>query len=239
MIPLRDTLQTTRKPWVNYFLLTLNIAIFAFQFVSGEFGERLVTIFGFIPHRFFNPEAYGFTMFEVGVTLVTSLFLHGGFVHLAGNMIYLAIFGDDIEESLGHSRYFLFYVGCGTAGSLTHAILFPASTIPSIGASGSIAGVLGAFLLFHPKAKIVTLFTIVVSWAIAEIPAIVFLPIWFFMQFLNGWFSLASAQQVQEVSGVAWWAHVGGFSFGVILGLVTLLVRSFRPRPAVVPGKVI
>lgn len=229
MIPIRDTLVTTRTPWVNRGLLTANVVIFTLQLASGPWGERLVTIFGFIPHRFFHPSLHGYSPFEVGITLATSLFLHGGFVHLIGNLIYLAIFGDDVEESLGSSGYLLFYVGCGAAGSLTHAMLFPSSTIPSIGASGSIAGVLGAFLLLHPKAKIVTLFPLVVSWAMAEIAAVIFLPLWFLMQFLNGWLSLASAQRVQEVAGVAWWAHVGGFSFGVIFALLLLLRRS-RPR---------
>lgn len=234
MIPIRDTLVVTCTPWVNRSLLLANILVFGIQLASGPWGERLVTIFGFIPHRFFNPAAHGYSPFEVGVTLATSLFLHGGFVHLIGNLIYLAIFGDDIEESLGPSGYIIFYVGCGAAGSLTHAVLFPASTIPSIGASGSIAGVLGAFLLFHPKAKIVTLFPLVVSWAMAEIAAVIFLPLWFVMQFLNGWLSLASAQKVQEVAGVAWWAHIGGFSFGVIFALIILFRRSSRSRPSVV-----
>lgn len=239
MLPIRDTLVITITPWVNRALLTANVVIFAIQLASGVWGERLITIFGFIPHRFFNPAAHGYSLFEVAITLATSLFLHGGFVHLVGNLIYLAIFGDDVEESLGHANYFLFYIGCGAAGSLTHALLFPSSVIPSIGASGSIAGVLGAFLLLHPKAKIVTLFPLVVSYAMAEIAAVVFLPIWFLMQFLNGWLSLASAAQVQEVSGVAWWAHIGGFSFGVICALMILFRRSRRPRPPVVPAKVI
>ena len=116
-----------------------------------------------------NPAAYGYSMFEVGVTLVTSLFLHGGFVHLIGNMIYLWVFGGAVEDALGHARYAIFFVVCGAIGSLTHTLLFPHSTVPSIGASGSIAGILGAFLVLRPKARIVTLLPLVVYWAMVEI----------------------------------------------------------------------
>lgn len=232
MIPLRDTLTLTRTPWVNRALLALNVIAFAIQAVSGRYGEILIGIFGFIPARLFNPGAFGYAPYEVAVTLVTSLFLHGGFVHLIGNLIYLAIFGNDLEERLGHGRYLVFYVTCGMAGSLVHAAIFPRSTIPSIGASGSIAGILGAFLLFHPRARIVTLFPLVVSWALAEIPAVIYLPVWFAMQFLNGFLALASTHSVQEVAGVAWWAHIGGFSCGVILALVGMaLQKRGSPTP--------
>jgi membrane associated rhomboid family serine protease len=135
-------------------------------------------------------------------------------------MIYLWVFGDAIEDALGHLRYFLFYLACGAAGSLAHAALFPASTVPSIGASGSIAGLLGAFLVLRPHARIVTLFPLVVYWALAEIPAVVFLPVWLGMQFFNGFLSMEAAKRVQEVAGVAWWAHVGGFVFGALAALV-------------------
>src|SRR5438132_6095910 len=115
---------------------------------------------------------------------------------------------------MGHLRYLAFFVICGAVGSFTHTIFFPQSLIPSIGASGSIAGVLGAFLVLRPRARIVTLFPLVVYWAMAEIRAALFLPVWFAMQFFNGFLSLAAAQRTQEAAGVAWWAHVGGFLFG-------------------------
>jgi membrane associated rhomboid family serine protease len=125
-------------------------------------------------------------------------------------------------------RYFVFYIACGAIGSLAHTLLFPQSAIPSIGASGSIAGLLGAFLVLRPHAKIVTLFPLVVYWAMAEIPAIVFLPVWFGMQFFNGFLSLEAARRVQEVAGIAWWAHVGGFVFGAAVAGVWRL--SSKPR---------
>jgi membrane associated rhomboid family serine protease len=198
-----------------------DLSIFLLQFLSGKWGEVLVSVFGFIPFRLFHSQHYSYSLFEVGLTLITSLFLHGGVLHVFGNMLYLWIFGPAVEERMGPLPYAMFFLFCGAAGSLTHAVLFPTSTIPSIGASGSIAGVLGAFLLIRPKARIITLFPLVVSWALAEIPAIVFLPLWFGMQFLNGFMAIASARGVQEVAGVAWWAHVGGFSCGVILALLT------------------
>ena len=155
------------------------------------------------------------------LTIVSSLFLHGGFVHLFGNMIYLWTFGDAVEDIFGHPRYFLFFIACGVVGSLAHTVVFPLSTIPSIGASGSIAGILGAFLVLRPRARIVTLFPLIIYWAMAEIPAALFLPVWFLMQFFNGFASLAAARGTEEVAGVAWWAHVGGFLFGaVVAGVV-------------------
>src|SRR5262249_42255743 len=152
----------------------------------GTRAESLINIFGFIPARLLHPSAFGYAPWEVAITLITSLFLHGGIVHLFGNMVYLWVFGGAIEETMGHLRYFAFFVICGAIGSLTHTVLFPQSTVPSIGASGSIAGVLGAFLVLHPRARIATLFPLVVYWAIAEVRAALFLPVWFAMQFFNG-----------------------------------------------------
>jgi membrane associated rhomboid family serine protease len=228
LIPLRHTLERHRTPVVNRALVAANTILFLAQLFLGSMTERMIMTFGFIPARLIHPEAYQYAGWEVAITLVTSLFLHGGFVHLAGNMIYLWVFGDAIEDALGHLRYFLFFLACGAAGSLTHALLFPASTIPSIGASGSIAGVLGAFLVLRPHARIVTLFPLVVYWAMAEIPAIVFLPVWFGMQFFNGFLSLEAARRVQEVAGVAWWAHVGGFVFGAAVGVLWRIVKRAR-----------
>jgi len=230
MIPLRDTLILSRLPVVNRTLVVMEIVVFTIQAVAGEAAEAWVKIFGFVPARFFNPAAFGFNHWETGVTLMTSLFMHGGFVHLIGNLIYLWIFGDDVEERMGRVPYLLFFLACGAAGSLTHAFLFPTSTVPSIGASGSIAGILGAFLVFHPRARIMTLIPLVVSYTLTEVPALVFLPIWFGMQFLNGWFAIVSARGVQEVAGVAWWAHVGGFVFGAGLGAILKLIDLRKKR---------
>jgi membrane associated rhomboid family serine protease len=220
MIPLRHTLARTSTPLVNRGLVAANVVIFVAQLFMGRMTEQIIQTFGYIPARLLDPASFRYALWEVGITLVTSLFLHGGFVHLFGNLIYLWVFGDAVEDSIGHARFFFFYVACGAAGSLTHTFLFSSSTIPSIGASGSIAGVLGAFLVLRPHARIVTLFPLVVYWAMAEIPAIIFLPVWFGMQFFNGFLSLEAARRTQEVAGVAWWAHVGGFVFGALVALI-------------------
>jgi len=227
MIPLRHTLTVATPPVINRTLVVANVVVFLAQLFMGRMTERIIQTFGFMPARLLDPAAFGYAPWEVGITLVSSLFLHGGFVHLFGNLIYLWVFGGAIESSLGHTRFLLLYVACGAAGSLTHTVLFPQSTIPSIGASGSIAGLLGAFLMLHPGARIVTLFPLVVYWAMAEIPALLFLPVWFGMQFFSGFLSLQAARGTQEVAGVAWWAHVGGFVFGMILAV---LLRSARKR---------
>jgi membrane associated rhomboid family serine protease len=210
---------------VNHALVAANCAIFIVQLLMGPRAEMLINTFGYIPARLVSPAAYGYSAYEVVITLFTSLFLHGGVVHLVGNMIYLWVFGGVVEEVLGHARYAAFYPLCGVVGSLTHTLLFPGSAVPSIGASGSIAGVLGAFLVLRPRARIITLFPLVVYWAMAEVRAMLFLPVWFAMQFFNGALALAAAQKTTDVAGIAWWAHVGGFLFGALVGMVVRIRR--------------
>jgi len=217
MIPIRHTLPARAVPVVNRAIVVANVGVFVAQLMNATAGERLIDIFGFMPARLIDPARFHYAIWEAALTLVTSLFLHGGFVHLFGNMIYLWVFGGAIEDLFGHVRYLLFYLACGAVGSLTHTLMLPHSTVPSIGASGSIAGVLGAFLVLRPRARIVTLFPLVVYWAMAEIRAALFLPVWFLMQFMNGFLSLAAAAHTEEVSGIAWWAHVGGFLFGALI----------------------
>jgi membrane associated rhomboid family serine protease len=221
MIPLRQTEKLQSVGWVTRALVAMNVTAFLVQCISGTSGELLVRLFGFIPLRLFHPQLFGYSWIEAAVTLVTSLFLHGGVVHLIGNMLYLWVFGPAVEERLGKTRYVLFFLAAGIIGSLTHALLFRTSTIPSIGASGSIAGILGAFLVLRPRSRIVTLFPLIIYWALAEIPALLFVPLWFGVQFLSGWLALASARNVQEIAGVAWWAHVGGFLFGLAVAGVS------------------
>ena len=218
MIPIRQTLPYHKPPIVNRLLVASNIVIFIMMLFLGGRAETVIDSLGFIPARLLNPAAYGYNGFEVALTLLTSLFIHGGIVHLLGNMIYLWVFGGVVEDVLGHIRYLLFFVVCGVVGSLVHTIVFARSPVPSIGASGSIAGILGAFLVLRPRARIVTLFPLVVYWAMAEIRAIVLLPLWFALQFFNGFMSLAAAARAQQMVGVAWWAHVGGFLFGAAVG---------------------
>jgi rhomboid family protein len=219
MIPIRHTLPRHAPAIVNRALVIVNIAIFVGMLFMGDRAEILMDRLGFIPARLLHPALFGYAWWEVVVTLVTSLFIHGGLVHLFGNMIYLWVFGGLVEDVLGHVRYLLFFVVAGAFGSLAHTALFPDSTIPSIGASGSIAGILGAFLVLRPRARIITLFPLVIYWAMAEIRAIVFLPVWFALQFFNGFLALQSAAHTQEAIGIAWWAHIGGFLFGAAVGL--------------------
>jgi membrane associated rhomboid family serine protease len=221
VIPLRHTEEPSVEPVITRGLVLANVVVFIAQVMMGPKTEAVIRTFGFVPARLFNPEAFGFVLWEVSVTLVSSLFLHGGFVHLAGNMIYLWVFGGAVEAALGRERYAGLYVACGVFGSLAHATVFPSSAIPSIGASGCIAGVLGAFFVLRPHARIVTLFPLVIYWAMAEIPAALFLPVWFGMQFFNGFLALAAARGTQDVAaGIAWWAHVGGFLFGFVATLI-------------------
>jgi membrane associated rhomboid family serine protease len=218
MIPIRQTLPRKVRPVVNEVLVAVNVLVFAGQLLLGSQTEMLINTFGYIPARLLHPAAYGYSRIEVCITLFTSLFLHGGVVHLLGNMLYLWIFGGPVEEMLGRGRYAVFYLTCGAIGSLTHTLFFPQSQVASIGASGSIAGILGAFLVLRPRARIVTLFPLVVYWAMAEVRAMLFLPIWFGLQFFNGALALGAAQKTSQAAGVAWWAHVGGFLFGAAIG---------------------
>ncbi len=225
MIPLRHTWPRETPPIVNRTLVAACVATFIAQLLMGSGTERIIQTFGFIPSRLVHPSAFGYAPWETGITLVTSLFIHGGFVHLFGNMIYLWVFGDAVEDAFGHLRYLLFFVASGAVGSVTHTLIFPQSAVPSIGASGSIAGILGAFLVLRPHARIVTLFPLVVYWAMAEIRAAFFLPVWFLMQFFNGFLSLAAARGTEEVVGIAWWAHVGGFIFGALIATVVRMTK--------------
>lgn len=225
MIPLRHTLPKRSVPAANRALVVASAVVFVAQLFAGKRAVVLIQVFGFIPARLVHPGAFHYEPWEAALTLVTSLVLHGGLVHLFGNMIYLWVFGGAIEDAFGHARYPLFFVACGAVGSLTHTLIFPRSIVPSIGASGSIAGVLGAFLVLRPRARIVTLFPLVVYWAMAELRAALFLPIWFGMQFLNGFLALSSARGTQEIVGIAWWAHVGGFVFGALTALIFRLTQ--------------
>ena len=220
MIPIRHTLPRRAPPIVNRAIVFTNITMFITQIALGAKAELVIQTFGYIPARLVHPAAWQYSWWEVVITLVTSLFLHGGVVHLFGNMIYLWVFGGAVEETMGHLRYLAFFVLCGAIGSISHTLVFSHSTVPSIGASGSIAGVLGAFLVLRPRTRIVTLFPLVVYWAMAEVRAALFLPVWFGMQFLNGFLAMAAAQRTEQASGVAWWAHVGGFLFGAIVGAI-------------------
>ena len=214
MIPIRDHNPTTRQPYVTITLIVICVLAFVWQLSAGPSeGERIVRQFGFIPASLFGDEGLlsGDNDFVVAVsTLFTSMFLHGGFMHLAGNMLYLWIFGNNIEDVCGHGRYLAFYLICGIAAALAQAVPDPTSAIPMIGASGAISGVLGAYLLLFPKVKVQVIIPIG-FFMMRTLPAGWLLGIWIAFQVFSG-FAAGVA-----TSGVAWWAHVGGFVAGMAL----------------------
>ncbi len=224
MIPVADSLPTRRYPWVTRFLLILNLLAFVLELSLGPRGLRqLFYTFGVVPARVTAALA-GHASPLVFLTLFTSQFLHAGWGHLIGNMIFFWIFADNVEDAMGHLRFLLFYLGAGAAGALLHVFLDPGARVPLVGASGAISGVLGAYLVYFPTSQVIVAVPIFFFVEFVSLPALLFLPIWFAEQLLSGLASLA----VPAVGGVAWWAHVGGFLFGA--GLAPAL-RERRPPP--------
>lgn len=206
MIPLYDTLRSRRFPIVNWMLIILNGMAFYYELKLGEEGLfRFIHIWGLIPSQLASTPAAAWP------TLFTSMFLHGGWFHILSNMWVLFIFGDNVENRMGSGRYLVFYLLCGIAAALTQTYLSMASTMPVIGASGAIAGVLGAYLVLFPRSRIASLVPIFFIFTIVEVPAVLFLGFWFVSQLFSGWQSLHGA----DMSAVAWWAHIGGFIFGM------------------------
>jgi len=212
MIPLRDNIPSRTVPFVTYALIGANVLAFLFELSMGQDLGRFLYIYGVVPQKaayitFQAPQLLPFAI----IPFFTSIFLHGGWMHLLGNLLYLYIFGDNVESALGHFRYLIFYLLSGVAASLVHILFNSGSDIPTVGASGAIAGVLGAYFLLFPKARVVTIVPIFFFIQIVEIPALLFLGIWFLIQFLSGSVTLGSG----AATGVAWWAHIGGFAVGV------------------------
>lgn len=210
MIPLSDSIRSHRTPWVTYALIVLNIGIYVLPSVFGlmEYNQMVQT-FGLIPFRVmrsFDIEAVS--------DLLTSMFLHGSWLHLGSNMLYLWIFGDNVEDTLGPIGYIVFYLLGGLLASVAHILVNPASTIPTIGASGAIAAVLGAYLVLYPASRVRTLIPLGFFVRIALLPASVVLGLWFVIQLFQGFISTGSGA---DAGGVAVWAHVGGFAAGAIL----------------------
>jgi len=215
---------------VTLAIIGVNVVVFLVQLAMGSQAERFAYFYGLVPARFSRPQiAEYFTLGQQVFAMISFMFLHGGFLHLLGNMWSLYIFGDNVEDRLGHVRYLLFYLLCGFVSGLSHLLLNWHSNIPTIGASGAIAGVMGAYIVLFPNARILTLIPILIFPWFVEIRAVFFLGFWFLMQFINATLSHGA------VSGVAWWAHVGGFVCGAFLlkafqGLPTAGV-SDRLRP--------
>jgi len=207
MIPLYDTARRRRMPLVTWLLIATNIAIFIYEVGSSPAAlERLIRTWGLVPAQFFaEPQTEW-------ITIVTSMFLHGGWLHILSNMWVLFIFGDNVEERMGGLSYLLFYVLSGVAAALMQSFLLPSSSEPMIGASGAIAGVLGAYLILFPHARVASLVPILFIFTVIQVPATLFLLFWFVLQLFSGWLAIGGAAG----SGVAWWAHVGGFLFGIL-----------------------
>jgi membrane associated rhomboid family serine protease len=202
MFPVADVIPSRRRPYVTLGLVALNAAAFAVELLLGDRLPRVVFALGLVP------------AFFTWTDVLTSLFLHTGWLHFGGNMLYLWIFGDNVEDRLGHVRYLAVYLACGTAAALGHAAFGPQSTIPAIGASGAISGVLGAYFVFYPQSRILTAVFLIVYLDLVEIPAVVFLGIWFVMQVFSGVGSIG----VHADGGIAIWAHVLGFATGAAAG---------------------
>jgi len=229
MIPLRDTISTRTIPFITRLLVVANVAAFVLELLQGARLEAFLWTFAFVPERFFNPGLFGWTFGSAVVTIFTAMFLHGGLLHLLGNMLFLWIFGDNVEDALGHLGFLGFYVAAGVGATLLQAFLSPSSTIPNLGASGAIAGVLGAYFVYYPRARIVTVIPLFFLFPLIEIPAGLYLLGWFALQF---WMASAeftrAGRAAASQGGVAFWAHVGGFVVGVAWALAHRPVR--RPR---------
>ena len=216
MIPLRDMIPTRTRPVVTEALIMLNVGVYLVQLLLGsDDAERLTLRFGLVPAvltggSLFVPNSLGGAAGAL-VTPLTSMFLHGGLMHLVGNMWFLWIFGDNVEESLGRLRYLAYYLLTGLCAAGLQVASAPTSVMPMVGASGAISGILAGYVLLHPRARIVTLVPLVIFFTTFEIPAFWFIFIWFGLQLLNG---LVSLQSLSQDGGVAWWAHVGGFIGG-------------------------
>ena len=212
MLPIRDNQPNYSTPFVNWFLIGLNILIYFFQWSLGPRGEvQVVREFGLIPAHVTNFGHYSLP--AVIIPFFTAMFMHGSWEHVLGNMWFLYIFGDNVEDYLGHFTYLVFYLLTGLIAMLTQVAIDPHSTIPTVGASGAIAGILGAYFLLYPRARVLTWFFVFVIY----IPAWLVLGEWFAVQFISGTSSLATMRGGHEMGGVAFWAHIGGFIAGFAL----------------------
>ncbi|MBI4908819.1 MAG: rhomboid family intramembrane serine protease [Acidobacteria bacterium] len=210
MIPLRDTQPSYSRPYVTIAIILANITVFFFELSLDDFSRNeFVSVFGVVPAR---PWIGSF---------LTHMFLHGGWMHILGNMWFLWIYGDNVEDILGHGKYLLFYLGCGLIAGVVQTMASPGSRIPLVGASGAIAGIMGAYLVKFPHSRILTLFPIIIFFWTAEIPAVWILIYWFVLQFVSGVGQLGDSS---GSGGVAWFAHVGGFIAGFVI------IRMMRTR---------
>jgi membrane associated rhomboid family serine protease len=230
MIPLRDQNPSFGAPAVLRVIVGLNIVFFLIELVQGPALREFVFAWGLVPARVTLALSGGPEPLALALgTFVTSMFLHGGWAHLIGNMWYLWIFGDNVEDRLGHGRFLVFYLGAGIAAAVLHWALHPGSTVPTVGASGAIAGVLGAYLRIFPHARVITLLPLFPVFPVVALPALVVLGLWFVLQFFSGALSLGMST---TGGGTAWWAHIGGFGVGVLLApFLDRGPREIEPAP--------
>jgi len=208
MIPISDQIPTRKVPVITYLLIAANVLVYIFQWLSGPYDEALVFQFALIPSSFVSNLSIG------DITdIFTSMFMHAGLAHIGGNMLYLWIFGDNVEDSMGPGRYLLFYLTGGFIASLTHILTNPGSQVPTVGASGAIAAVLGAYLVLYPQSKVLTIIPLGFFIRMTMVPAGIVLGFWFILQLFSGVLSMGGP----DVGGVAFWAHVGGFLSGVVM----------------------
>jgi len=221
LIPLRDSIRSRHFPVINVLLIAVNVLVFLYEMTLPEKQvDILFRTYGLVPAKFATAGTASV------VPLLTSQFLHGGPLHVGGNMLYLWVFGDNIEDRMGHLRYLLFYLLLGAVSGFTHLLFNFNSTIPTVGASGAVAGILGAYFITYPRSRILALIPLVVFWSVTEVPAVVFLFLWFVLQLASG---VASVGSSQVGAGVAWWAHIGGFVAGAALVRVFRTRRTWRP----------
>ena len=223
MIPISDEMRSRRVPFITYGLIAINVLVFLLEFLLGERTGALLMSFGTVPAYVTNPVEHPLAF----LTLFSAMFLHGGWLHLLGNMLYLYIFGDNVEDAFGHVGYVLFYLAAGVAAGLAQVVVAPESTVPAVGASGAIAGVLAVYLVLYPTAPVPVLVPIFYFMRMPRLPAVIVLGMWFVIQLFNGFLSLG--MQTMATGGVAWFAHIGGFVVGLLAGFV---LRKARPRPA-------
>lgn len=248
VFPIRDNIPSRIVPVVNYAVIAVCVVVFLLQ-LQQQHADALIERLGMIPARVFHPDKSIEIVHRVPVrtrngieirenrrpaapavvpswlTLLTCVFLHGGWMHLLGNMWFLHIFGDNVEDRLGHAGYVAFYLACGVTASAAHLLIAPASTVPTVGASGAIAGVMGAYFVLYPRARVLAIVPIFYLIHTVVLPAPLFLGFWFLLQFFQGAMTITSA----DGAGVAWWAHIGGFVCGVVIAWLLKVTHVAKP----------
>lgn len=236
MIPIRDNIKAQRAPLINYLFITINLTVFFHELSLGDEVGSFLLEYGLVPWNMTRGVAEnGLSARAHGVPWFSSMFMHGGWLHLIGNMWFLHIFGDNVEDRLGRLRYVVLFLSGGLVAALAHVISTPASTAPMVGASGAISAVVAAYLVCYPRARILTLFPIFILFFFARIPALLFIGVWFLIQLLYGYTALSAESAGQ---GVAWWAHIGGFGAGLVLALILRIGTTPRPTRELKGGRI-